>query len=54
MIKAGLKKFISDYLTFAKNLDINKVIIIIIYIDNFLFFKPDFTKINIIKSFLAD
>lgn len=54
MIKAGLKRLISNYLIFSINFDINKVVIIIIYIDNFLFFKLDFIKINILIFFLAD
>lgn len=54
MIKAGLKRFILDYSTFVKNLDTNKIVIIIVYIDDFLFFEPDFTEINIVKSFLVD
>lgn len=54
MIRTGLKWLISDNLAFAKNLGISKVVIVIIYIDDFLFFVPDFTEINIIKSFLAN
>ena len=54
MIKAGLKKLISDYSVFAKNLGTNKVVIVIVYVDDFLFFGPDITEIHIVKSFLAD
>lgn len=54
MIKADLKKLILDYSAFAKNLDINKVVIVIVYVDNFLFFESDLIKTNIVKSFLAD
>ena len=54
MINAGLKKLMSDYSAFAKNLGTNKVVIVIIYIDDFLFFGPDLTKINFVKSFLAN
>ena len=54
MIKAGLKRFMSDYSAFAKNLGISKFVIVIVYIENFFFFGLDLTKINIIKSFLAD
>lgn len=35
MIKSGLKKLMTDYLNFTKNLDINKIIVVIIYVDNF-------------------
>ena len=35
MTKTGLKKLLLDYLTFTKNFRISKVIIIIVYIDNF-------------------
>ena len=44
----------SDYSAFAKNLGISNVVIVIVYIDDFLFFEPNLTEINIIKSFLAD
>ena len=44
----------SDYLVFVKNFGINKVIIVIVYIKNNLFFGPDLTEINIVKSILAD
>ena len=54
MIKADLKRLMLDYSTFAKNLTISKVVIIIVYVDDFLFFGLDLTKINIIKSFLAN
>ena len=54
IIKAGSKKLMSNYLAFAKNLGINKVVIVIVYVDNFLFFGPHPTKINIIKSLLDD
>lgn len=54
MIKAYLKRFILDYLVFIKNHDINKVIIIIVYINNIFFFEPNIMEINIIKSFLAN
>ena len=54
MIKAGLKRLMSDYSAFAKNLGTSKVVIVIVYVDDFLFFGPDLTEINIIKSFLAD
>ena len=54
MIKAGLNRLISDYSASTKNLGTSKVVIVIVYIDNFLFFGPNLTKINIIKSFLAD
>lgn len=54
MTKASLTRLMSDYLAFAKNFGISKVVIVIIYIDNFLFFRPDLTEINLIKSFLSD
>lgn len=54
MIKTGLKGFILNYSAFTKNLDISKIVIVIIYIENILFFRSDFIKINIAKSFLAD
>lgn len=54
MIKAGIIKFISNYLAFAKNFDISKIAIVIIYINHFLFFKPNLIEINIIKFFLAN
>ncbi len=54
MIKAGLKRLMSDYSAFAKNLATSKVVIVIVYVDDFLFFGPDLTEINIVKSFLAN
>lgn len=54
MINAGLSKFISDYSAFVKNISTSKLVIVIIYVNNFLFFGLDITGINIIKSFLAD
>ena len=54
MTRAGLKRLQSDYSAFAKNLGTSKAVIIIVYIDNFLFFGPDITEINVLKSFLAD
>ncbi len=44
----------SDYSAFAKNLGTSKVVIVIVYIDNFLFFRLDLTEIKIVKSFLAN
>lgn len=43
----------SNYSAFAKNLCITKVVIIIVYIDNFLFFKADLIEIHIIKVILV-
>lgn len=54
MIKADLKRFMWDYLAFFKNLGTSKVVIVFVYFDNFLFFRPNLTEINIIKSFLVD
>ena len=54
MIKVGLKSLMSDYSAFAKNLGIIKVVIVIIYVDDFLYFGPDLVEINIVKFFLAD
>ena len=54
MIKAGLKRLISDYSAFTKNLSTSKVIIVIIYINDFLYLGPDLAEINIVIYFLAD
>lgn len=43
-----------NYLLFAKNSNTNKIFIVIVYINNYLFFRPNFIKINIIKSFLIE
>lgn len=43
-----------DYLAFLKNLGTSKIVIIIVYIDNFLFFGPEFIEINIMKFFFVD
>ena len=53
IIKTGLKRLMSDYLAFVKNLGTSKVVIIVVYIENFPFFGPDPTEINIVKFFLA-
>lgn len=54
MTKLGLKRFVSDYSALAKNLGTSKVVIIIVYVNNFLFFGPNFTEINLVKSFLLN
>lgn len=54
MIKTGLKKFMSDYSAFSKNLGTSKVVIVIVQMDNYLFFGPNLMEINILKSFLVD
>lgn len=54
MIKASLNRSMLNYSAFTKYLGISKVVIIIVYIDNFLFFRTELTKINILKSFVTD
>ena len=54
MIRAGLKRLVSDYSAFAKNLGTSKVVIVIVYVDEFLFFEPDIQEINTVKKYLAD
>lgn len=55
MIKACLKKLISNYITFIKEFGTSKLVTVVVYIDNFDFFGPFFyIKINIIKLFLAN
>ncbi len=54
IIRVGLKKLMSDYSAFVKNLGTGKIVIIIVYVDNFLFFGPDLREINIVKFFLAN
>ncbi len=54
MILAGLKRLISDYSTFAKNLGTSKVVIVIVCVDDFLFFGPDIQEINTVKKYLVD
>lgn len=43
-----------DYLPFAINLGTSKAVIVIVYFDDFLFFGPNISKINIMKSFLPN
>ena len=47
-------RLILDYSAFAKNLETSKVVIVIIYVDDFLFFGPDIQEINMMKKYLAD
>ena len=54
MTKAGQKRLVSDYLAFAKKFGTSKVVIVIVYVDDFLFFGLDFTEINLVKSFLSN
>lgn len=54
MIMASLKRFRLDYLAFAKNLSTSKIVIMIVYIDYFLFFMLHFTQLNMVKSFLTN
>ena len=54
MILAGLKKLLSDYSAFAKNLGTDQVVIVIVYVDDFLFFGLDIAEINSIKRFLSE
>ena len=54
MTKAGPKRLVSDYLALVKNYGTSKVVIIIVYVDDFLFFKPNLTKINLVKLFLSN
>lgn len=44
MINAGLKRLMSDYSAFAKHVGTSKVVIVIVYVNNFLFFGPDLTE----------
>ena len=54
MIGAGLKRLVSDYFAFAKNLGTSKLVIVIVYVYDFLFFGPDISEINTVKKYLAD
>ena len=52
MIWASLKRYVLDYSTFAKILNTSKVVIVIVYVDNFLLFGQDIQEINTIKKYL--
>lgn len=54
IIKVGQKKLMLNYYTFIPNLSTTNIIIIIVYIDNFLFFCLEIIGINIVKFFLVD
>lgn len=54
MTLSGPKRFSSYYSAFAKNLDTHKVVIIIVYIDDFLFSGPDIAEMNIIKRYFSE
>ena len=53
MIRASFRRLESDYLVFAKNLRTSKAVIVIVYMDNILFFGPNITEINAVKSFIT-
>ncbi len=50
MIHVDLNKLVSDYSVFVKNLETSKLVIVIVYVDDFLFFGPDIQKINTVKK----
>ncbi len=54
MTPSGLKRLLSDHSAFDKNLKTDQVVIIIVYIDIFLFLGPDITEMNSIKRFLSE
>ena len=54
MTLGGLKRLSSDHSVFAKTLETDQVVIIIVYIDDFLYFGLDIAEINSIKIFLSE
>ena len=54
MTLSGLKRLLSDHFALGKNLETDQVGIIIVYIDDFLFFGPNIVEINSIKRFLSE
>lgn len=51
---ADLKKFISDYSAFARYLGTGNIVIVLVNVNDFLFFRPKLTEIYIMKSFLTN
>ncbi len=54
MISADPMSRVSDYSSFAKDLGTSKVIVVIVYINNFPYFGLDIQEINIVKTYMAD
>ncbi len=50
----GLKRLSSDHYVFAKTLETDQVVIIIVYINDFLKFDLDIAEMNSIKIFLSE
>lgn len=53
MVLANLKILTLYYLAFAKNRGTSKVVIVIVYINNFLSFEPDIIETKLLNFFLA-
>ncbi len=54
MTRAGLQRFLCNYSAFAKNFSNEKVVIVIVYLNNFLLFGPNLNKINKMEKMFAD
>lgn len=53
LFAAGLTQLMSNYLIFIYNFEITKIVIVIIYINNFLVFGANISEIDNIKWWLA-
>ena len=53
LLGAGLTRLMSDYSVFIRNAGTTKVVIVIVYVDDFLVFGPNMSEIDNIKWWLA-
>ena len=53
LFRAGLTRLMSDYSVFNRNAGIPRVVIVIIYVDDFLAFGPNMSEIKNLKRWLA-
>ena len=53
LLKASLTRLMSDYSVFIYNAGTTKVVIVIVYVDNFLVFGPNMSEIENVKWWLA-
>lgn len=53
LFRAGLTRLMSDYSVFIRNAGTTRVVIVIVYVDDFLVFGPNMSDIDIIKWWLA-
>ncbi len=53
LLRAGLTRLLYDYSVFIRNPGTDKVVIVVVYVDDFLLFGPDMKEIESVKWWLA-